>query len=153
MTIYEQIPHPGLVADIVLVAHALIVVFVIAGQALILIGWARGWGWIRNLWFRLAHLVTITIVVAQAWLGRLCPLTIWEQELRRAAGHAFYQQSFIEHWMAEVLYLDFPWWVFVTAYTVFGLVVLLTWWRVPPAWSASGTTKSMLDSLVGFGRQ
>ncbi|MFU8832579.1 MAG: DUF2784 domain-containing protein [Wenzhouxiangella sp.] len=153
MNIYEQIPNPGLMADIVLVAHALIVVFVIVGQALILIGWARGWHWVRNFWFRLAHLVTIGIVVAQAWLGRLCPLTIWEQELRRAAGQAFYQQSFIEYWLAEVLYLDLPWWAFVTAYTVFGLLVLLTWWRVPPKWPASGTAKGMPDSLVGFGRQ
>ncbi len=152
MTIYEQIPNPALMADIVLVVHGLIVVFVIGGQALILAGWARQWRWIRNLWFRLAHLATIAIVVIQAWLGRLCPLTIWEQELRRAAGQAFYQQSFIEHWLAEVLYLDFPWWVFVTAYTVFGLLVLLTWWRAPPGSPASGPAKGMLNSLVGFGR-
>jgi hypothetical protein len=130
--IYQHIPHPGLLADVVLVIHGLIVVFVIAGQALILIGWARNWYWVRNGWFRLAHLVTIGVVVAQAWLGRLCPLTIWEQELRRAAGQPVYQQSFIEHWLAELLYLDLPWWVFVTGYTVFGLLVVLTWWRLPP---------------------
>ena len=74
------------------------------------------------------------IVVLQAWLGRLCPLTIWEQELRRAAGQAFYEQSFVEHWIAEYLYLDLPWWVFVVSYTLFAALVIWTWWRLPPRW-------------------
>ena len=59
-------------------------------------------------WFRLAHLATIVIVALQAWLGRLCPLTIWELELRRAAGQAYQEQSFIEYWVARYLYLDLP---------------------------------------------
>lgn len=131
-TIYEAIPHPGLVADIILAAHALIVCFVVGGQVLILTGWWRGWSWVRNPWFRLAHLVTIAIVVLQAWLGRLCPLTIWEQELRRAAGQAFHEQSFVEYWIAEYLYLDLPWWVFVVSYTLFAALVIWTWWKLPP---------------------
>lgn len=129
---YQSIPHPGLWADALLVVHAAIVCFVVGGQLLILLGWWRDWSWARNVWFRLAHLVTIVIVMLQAWLGRLCPLTIWEHELRRAAGQPVYEQSFVEHWLARFLYVDLPWFVFVAAYTLFAALVVWTWWRFPP---------------------
>ena len=130
--IYQSIPYPGLWADLILIVHALIVGFVIVGQLTILIGWWWGWSWVRNAWFRLAHLATIVIVMLQAWLGRLCPLTIWEQKLRQAAGQAHHEHSFVEYWVAEYLYLDLPWWVFVAAYTSFAMLVVWTWWRLPP---------------------
>ncbi len=130
----HALPFPGLWADAILVVHALIVCFVVAGQAAVLIGWWRGWTWSRDPWFRLAHLATIGVVVLQAWLGRLCPLTVWERELRRAAGQAFHERSFVEYWVAEFLYWDLPWWVFVAAYTAFGVLVVWTWWRLPPRW-------------------
>jgi hypothetical protein len=130
--IFNAIPQPGFWADAILVLHALIVCFVIGGLVAILLGWWRDWAWVRNFWFRLIHLGTIAFVVLQAWLGRLCPLTIWEQELRLAAGQTVFEQSFIEYWVAELLYWDLPWWVFVAAYTVFGAAVAWTWWRLPP---------------------
>lgn len=130
--IYQSIPAPGLWADLILIVHALVVAFVLVAQAMILVGWWRRWSWIRNAWFRLAHLVTIVVVMLQAWLGRLCPLTVWERELRRAAGQAFHEQSFVEHWVTRYLYLDLPWWVFVSAYTLFAALVVWSWWRVPP---------------------
>ena len=133
-TIYDSIPHPGLWADLILVVHVLIVTFVIAGQLLILIGAWRGWPWIRNFRFRLAHVLTIAVVVLQAWLGRLCPLTIWEQQLRRAAGQDHHDESFIEYWLSEILYLDLPWWAFVAGYTAFAMLVVWSWWRLPPEW-------------------
>lgn len=131
-SIYRSIPYPGLWADLILVVHALIVVFVICGQLAILLGWWQGWSWVRNTWFRLAHLATIVIVMLQACLGRLCPLTIWEQKLRQAAGQAHHEKSFVEYWVAEYLYLDLSWWVFVAAYTSFAMLVVWTWWRLPP---------------------
>ena len=130
--IYRSIPYPGLWADLILIVHALVVMFVIVGQLAILIGWWQGWSWVRNIWFRLAHLATILIVMLQAWLGRLCPLTIWEQKLRQAAGQLYHDQSFVEYWVAEFLYLELPWWVFVAAYTSFAMLVAWTWWRLPP---------------------
>jgi hypothetical protein len=130
--VYRSIPNPALWADAILVVHALIVCFVVAGQAAILLGWWQGWAWVRNPWFRLAHLATIAVVVLQAWLGRLCPLTVWERELRRAAGQAFHERSFIEYWVSRFLYWDLPWWVFVAVYTAFGVLVAWTWWRLPP---------------------
>lgn len=119
-------------ADAILVLHAGIVAFVVAGLPLILLGGWRGWGWVRNRAFRLVHLGLIAFVAAQAWLGELCPLTVWEQDLRRVAGQAVHAQSFIEHWLSRLLFFEAPWWVFVAVYTVFGALVAAAWRWVPP---------------------
>jgi hypothetical protein len=129
---YKQIPWPGALADLILLLHFLIVLFVVLGQILILLGWQRGWQWPRVLWFRLSHLATIAFVVVQTWLGRLCPLTIWEQQLRAAAGQPIHQQSFVEFWLSRILFFDLPWWAFTLTYTAFGMLVLLSWWKYPP---------------------
>ncbi len=122
----------ALLADLLLVLHAMVVLFVVGGLAAILLGAALGWRWIRNPWFRLAHLGTIAFVVIQTWLGELCPLTVWEQALRDYAGQPAYQGSFIAHWLDRLLYVEAPWWVFIVAYTLFGLAVLATFLLVPP---------------------
>lgn len=128
----QQVPMPGLLADSILILHAAIVAFVVVGQLAIVAGWMRRWSWVRWYWLRLLHLCTIAFVVVQTWLGQSCPLTIWEQQLRSAAGESAHDISFIEFWLSRVLFYDLPWWVFVTAYTLFGALVLVTWWRLPP---------------------
>lgn len=128
-----------LAADALLVLHVSFVVFVIAGLALILLGAALGWSWIRNPWFRTAHLIGIAVVVLQAWLGRICPLTIWEMALRQKAGDATYAGSFITHWLQELLYYEAPMWVFAVCYTLFGALVAASWyWIRPRPFRASG---------------
>jgi hypothetical protein len=119
-------------ADALLVLHAAIVLFVVLGQLFIMVGGWRGWRWIRQPLFRWAHLATIGVVIAQAWLGRLCPLTLWEQNLRALARQDTHDQSFVAHWIGVWLYWDLPAWVFVVAYTVFGALVLASWRWWPP---------------------
>lgn len=119
-------------ADLVLATHALFVAFVILGLLVILLGRYRHWGWIKNGWFRGIHLLAIAIVIAESWLGLICPLTEWESRLREAAGGSAYSTSFIQHWLHEILYYDFSPWVFTVAYTVFGILVLIAWLFVPP---------------------
>jgi len=117
----------GFLADTILVVHFLFVLFVVAGFVLIVIGLLAHWSWIHNRSFRLAHLTAIGIVVLQAWFGQLCPLTIWESELRRRAGDSGYAESFIQHWLHELLFYQAEPWVFTTIYTVFGALVLAVW--------------------------
>ncbi|MFA6922056.1 MAG: DUF2784 domain-containing protein [Gallionella sp.] len=124
-----------LLADLILVIHALFVTFVILGLVVILPG--RHWGWVRNLWFRLAHLLAIGFVIAESWLGLICPLTGWESNLRVAAGGSAYSDSFIRHWLHEILFYDFPPRVFTVAYTVFGILVIVAWLFVPPEYARS----------------
>lgn len=117
-----------LVADIILVIHFLFVLFVVAGLALIWIGAAANWRWVRSFWFRIAHLAAICIVAAEALLGMICPLTAWEDRLRGAPTEA----GFVARWIHRLLFYSFPEWVFTTAYILFALAVALTFWWVPP---------------------
>ena len=121
-----------LIADAVLLLHFAVVVFVVGGLLAVVAGNLQGWRWANDLKFRVAHLVAIGVVVVQAWLGRLCPLTVLESWLRAQAGEVPYSKSFIEHWAQQVLFYEAPFWVFTAAYTVFGLLVAIAWWRFPP---------------------
>ena len=120
-------------ADVTLFSHILVVLFVIFGLLLIFVGKILNWAWVRNIWFRIAHLLTITVVVLQSWFGIVCPLTTLEQWFRSKAGQESYSGSFVSHWMNELLFYDAPHWVFIICYTVFGSLVLLSWFWVRPA--------------------
>jgi hypothetical protein len=52
--------------------------------------------------------------------------------VRAQARTATYSGSFIEYWVQRLLYYEGPPWVFTLAYSVFGLLVVATWWRFPP---------------------
>lgn len=128
-----------LLADVVLTLHFLVVAFVIGGLVLTIIGNFKAWRWVNALWFRLAHLAAIAVVIAQAWFGATCPLTSLEMWLRAKARAATYHGSFIEHWVHQLMYYDAPSWVFTLAYSVFGLLVAATWWRFPPVSNKTNT--------------
>ena len=128
----DTLPYQ-LLADLVLTLHFALVVFVVGGLVLVVIGNFRSWHWVNALWFRLAHLGAITVVVAEVWLGITCPLTTLEMGLRTQARATTYSGSFIEHWVQRILYYDVPSWVFVLGYSLFGLLVVVTWLRFPPA--------------------
>ena len=119
-------------ADLVLLLHASFVVFIVAALLLTTVGGYRQWLWVRNWWFRIVHLVGIGVVVVQSWAGILCPLTTLEMWLRGQAGGTQYTGSFIQYWLGRFLYYDAPAWVFAVIYTVFGLLVIMTWVRFPP---------------------
>ena len=116
-----------MIADAVLVVHALFVVFVVGGFVLILLG-ARSWGWVRNRTFRVLHLAAIAFVAAEALLGIACPLTTWEDALRGASS----ERSFVGRWVARLLYYDFPEWIFTAAYCAFAITVVWAWIAIPP---------------------
>ena len=119
-------------ADAILILHVAFVVFVILGLLLIYIGMFRNWSWVRNIWFRMAHLLGAGIVVLQSWLGILCPLTVWEMEFREKSGGAVYSGSFVAHWLESLLYYRAPDWIFVIVYTAFGVLVIASWFVVRP---------------------
>ena len=121
-----------LAADAVLLLHVLFVAFVIIGLVLVFAGKAFHWAWVRNLWFRLAHLLAIVVVVIQSWFGAICPLTTLEMVLRARAGDTVYPGSFVAHWLEAILYYRAPAWVFAVCYTLFGAVVVGSWFWVRP---------------------
>jgi hypothetical protein len=122
----------GLLADAVLVFHAGVVLFVVGGLVLIVVGNLRGWSWVNEWWFRVAHLAAIAYVAAEAWLGQVCPLTTLESWLRTASGAPGYSRGFVQEWVQRLIYYDAPAWAFTLAYTIFALLVVAAWWYFPP---------------------
>jgi hypothetical protein len=123
-----------LLADLLLLLHFGFVLFVVAGQALVLLGWFRDWTWTRRPIFRWVHFVCIGIVVLQSWFGVPCPLTVWEGDLREKAGDlgGGYETSFIRYWVGSILFYEAPAWVFGLIYSLFGFLVAVTLFAFPP---------------------
>jgi Protein of Unknown function (DUF2784) len=125
-----------LLADGVAVFHAAYVAFVTIGFALIAAGIAMRWEWVRAFWFRVAHLGAIAIVCAESLMETACPLTTLERQLRAMSGDASHSRDFIGYWIDRLIYYDFPPWVFVVAYAMFGILVTIVFILAPPRWLA-----------------
>jgi len=117
-----------MMADLLLVVHFLIVVFIVGGLVLVWIGAALGWRSVRNPWFRYLHLGAIAYVAAEALLGVMCPLTVWEDMLRGGVR----PESFVGRWVRYLLYYEAPEWVFTVAYVAWALATLVTLKLIPP---------------------
>lgn len=121
-----------ILADTILVVHVLFVIFVVLGLLTVYVGYCLSWQWVHHRVFRIIHLYAIGYVVLQSWLGMVCPLTNWEMALRAEAGTATYSGSFIQYWLHKLLYFNAPEWLFMLVYTVFGCLVLASWFVVRP---------------------
>jgi hypothetical protein len=115
-------------ADALLVVHFAIVVFIVGGLLLTWAGALLGWNWVRNPWFRYAHLGAIVFVALEALIGMMCPLTVWEDMLRGGSR----PDSFIGRWVQRLLYYRAPEWVFTTLYVGWAAATALTLWLLPP---------------------
>ena len=85
-----------LLADLVLVAHAAFVAFVVLGGLVVL-------RWPRVAWF---HLPGVLWGAGIEFTGGICPLTPLENRLRLMAGEQGYPGGFIEHYLLAFLYPD-----------------------------------------------
>jgi hypothetical protein len=121
-----------LLADIIALIHLGYVVFVILGFVLILMGIAFKWKWVRNLWFRIAHLAAIAGVALEAILGVNCPLTVLEFSLRYGVAPSDRRVSFVGELVDSILYYDAPAWLFTIIYVGFALLVAMTFIMAPP---------------------
>ena len=122
-----------LLADGILIVHALMVLFNVGALPVIWVGHFRGWRFVRNFSFRIIHLLLIGFVSAEALLGTICPLTTWEDELRtRGGGGARYEEGYIAYWLHRLMFFDLAPIYFTVGYGVFFALVVLTWLCVKP---------------------
>ncbi len=138
----------ALLADAVLIVHFLFVLFVVGGLLAIWAGAALGWVWVRNLRFRVAHLAAILFVTAESLVGMACPLTVWEDFLRKAGTE---EGSFMQRWVGRLLFYDLPEWVFTLAYVLFALAVLATFFIIRPQARKPGDAPSASSPAGGSG--
>jgi Protein of Unknown function (DUF2784) len=81
-------------ADSVLALHLAFILFATFG----------GWLALQLRWMPLLHLPALAWAVYVELAGQMCPLTSLENDLRVKAGLAGYKESFIEHYLLEVIY-------------------------------------------------
>jgi polyferredoxin len=127
-----------LLADALLVLHALIVLFNVGAVPVIWAGYFRGWKFVRAFSFRATHLLLIGFIAAESVLGAICPLTTWEDSLRTKAGvDPRYPGGYLAYWLHRLLFYDLDERWFILAYGLFFALVVVTWVRVrprPPRW-------------------
>lgn len=83
-----------LLADLVVLVHALFVAFVVLGGFL-------AWRWPRLAWVHVPAAVWGVLIEYAGWI---CPLTPLENEFRMRAGLEGYPGGFIEHYVIPLLY-------------------------------------------------
>jgi hypothetical protein len=130
----------GFLADLLVAFHVAYVAFVVLGQLAIMIGALLKWSWVRNLWFRLGHLLAIGVVALEAIWGIDCPLTVWESDLRRLAGQEFSGDSFVARLLHRLIFFHADPWVLNAAHVAVAVVVLATLFLIPPRWRKPRTT-------------
>lgn len=83
-----------LLADGLVALHLAFLLFVVFGGLLV----AR---FPRVIWLHVPAALWGALIELSGWI---CPLTPWEQVLRRRAGQAGYTEGFIEHYLMPVIY-------------------------------------------------
>ena len=83
-----------LAADAIVLAHGLWLVFVVFGALLAL-------RWPRTLWLHAPAVAWGAVVEFTGWI---CPLTPWENRLRRLGGEEGYAGGFIERYVTAMIY-------------------------------------------------
>jgi hypothetical protein len=92
-----------------------IVVLHLAYLAFIPFGGILAFRWPRLTWL---HLAAVAIGLISITIGFDCPLTSWEQSLRRHAGQRAYTNGFVDHYLTGRVYpLGYAW----AVQSVFGL--------------------------------
>lgn len=128
-------------SDLVVAIHLAYASFVLVGFILILAGALFGWRWIRNRVFRWVHLGCIGVVAVEAVVGQICPLTLLENWLLVGSGQSGYERTFIGQLIYDLLYYDFPTWIFTVAYVSLAALTALTLVLIPPIRRTAGYAK------------
>jgi len=124
-----------LLADGIALLHFAFLAFVVVGELLILLGIVLRWQWTRNFWFRLAHLAFIGIVVAEAFAGVPCPLTVWENDLPALGNQPRSELSFTARVVHRLVFCPNKSWEDPSlqwSYYAFGALVVLSLVVAPP---------------------
>lgn len=81
-------------ADLLVLVHLAFIIFVLAG----------GFAVFKWPWMVLLHLPAAAWGALIEYQGWICPLTPWENRLRQLAGQDGYTESFIEHYILQIVY-------------------------------------------------
>jgi hypothetical protein len=123
-----------LAANLVAVVHIAYFLFIVGGMVAIVASLRRHIPWVRNPWFRVAHIVAIYIVLFEEITGFPCPLNILQWTLRGPADGVNESTSGVGGLLDYLLYHTISSLALDIMYWSFGALVLLMLWLVPPRW-------------------
>ena len=83
-----------LLADLILIVHALFIVFVIFGGLIVL-------KWHKVLWLHIPCAIWGALIEFFGWI---CPLTYLENYFRQLGNVNYYEGSFIQHYLMPMIY-------------------------------------------------
>lgn len=120
-----------LAALAVLYFHFAVVLFNVFWLVAVPLGAWLGWAFVRSFGWRIVHLAALVVVAAQAVAGRLCFLTIIQNNLQAASGGAT-PPSLPARIAMDAIYWPLPDWVFAPLYVLALGFAAFLWFAVPP---------------------
>jgi hypothetical protein len=135
-------------ADLLALVHLAYFIFIVGGMAAIVAGRSQGPAWVRNPWFRIAHVLAIDVVLAEDVIGFQCPLNVLQWGARTAATGSAETQSGVGGVLDYLLYHAVSGRVLDVMYWCFGVLVVVLLWLVPPRWgrpAAKADASAMID--------
>lgn len=120
-----------LTADAIAVLHIGYFVFIVWGAVSILLPPRPAY--VRNLWFRLAHMFAVYIVLAENYFQVPCVLNVAQWTLRTSAGGPQQATAGVSGVLDGLLYRTIPGDALNAMYVALGVTLPILLWVVPPA--------------------
>ncbi len=112
-------------ADILMIIHLFWAAFMVIGLPLGL--------WLRSSVLRWVHFGGMVITAFIAVAGMYCPLTLWEETLRRGADRSFsFEGGFLAYHLSSILYPQIEPWILRSASLFWGALTVLAMVMVKP---------------------
>ena len=116
------------IADIILIIHFLVVLFIASLFVLVPAGYKFNWTWQKNFKLRSIHLLLIFFITLETIIGITCPLTMLENHLRGV----LVSNDFIDLYISKIIFWDFPPIFFLTLYFFCLIWTVFIWIKFPP---------------------
>lgn len=123
-----------LAANAIAAVHLGVVVFVVVGFLATFWGIFRKKAYVRNFYFRIGLLATISFIAFNDARGVRCFLSSLEDSLRVKANQPGYSGYFVPKLVYGMFSFDLPPWWISTAYAAISLVLAVACIVSPPRW-------------------
>ena len=121
-----------LAANLIAAVHIAYFLFIVGGMVAIVVSLRQPIPWVRNLWFRIAHIAAIYIVLFEEITGLPCPLNVLQWGAREAATGSAESSTGVSGMLDFLLYHTVSPLALDIMYWSFGALVLVMLWMVPP---------------------
>ena len=118
------------IADIILVLHFGIVLFITSLFFLIPVGYKFNWIFTKNIKIRVFHAGLMTFVTIETFLGIACPLTYLENYFLNENENE--NKLFLSYWLNKIIYWDLPSYFFLIIYLICLVWTFIMWYKFPP---------------------